>query len=102
MILRDVKIDVFSVTSTGAGQNVLVYTGAQCDGFLVGDVNPAMVGETVLPFDPGLGIPAGSGLSGFADGTVQAEVYTDGYSVPSATVPATPAGQSRTQPPHQQ
>jgi hypothetical protein len=102
MVLREVRIDVFSVTSTGAGQNVLIYTGVNCDGFLVGDVNPATVGETVLPFDPGLGIKAGSGLSGFADGTVQAEAYTDGYSVPSAAVPATTVTPSQTQPPHQQ
>jgi hypothetical protein len=87
MILREVRVDVFSVTSTGPDQNIAIYTGAHCDGSQVADVNPATVGETVLPFDPGLGIKAGSGLSGFADGTVQAEVYTDGYSVPSGAVP---------------
>ena len=102
MILREVRVDVFSVSSTGPDQTVSVFTGAHCDGSQVADVNPATVGETVLPFDPGLGIKAGSGLSGFASGTVQAEVYTDGYSVPSSTVPASAVTQSRTRPPHQQ
>jgi hypothetical protein len=102
MILREVRIDVFSLTATGPAQNVVIDTGARCDGSPVADVNPATVGETVLPFDPGLGIKAGSGLSGFVDGTVQAEVYTDGYSVPSAAVPSTTVTPSPAQPPHQQ
>lgn len=88
MIVREVRVDAFSVTSPGPLENVAIYAGIGCSGSQVADVNPSTVGETVLPFDPGLGIPANSGLSAFVNGSVQAEVYTDGYAVGSTLVPS--------------
>jgi hypothetical protein len=98
MIVRDVRIDVFQDPSPGISQLVALYDDTTCSD-LIGDVNPPTVGETVLPFDPGLGIAAGSGLSMITNGSVAAEVYTDGYSVPSNQVPAAPAGATRTRSP---
>ena len=103
MIVRDVRIDVYQDPMPGSGQYVSLYSDNTCSS-LVGDVNPATVGETVLPLDPGLGIPAGSGLSVLVGGSVGAEVYTDGYAVPSGqgpAAPAAPAGANRIQPPPQ-
>jgi hypothetical protein len=98
MIVRDVRVDVFSDASPGPSENVEIFRDTTCSQ-TVADMNPATVGETVLPFDPGLGIPAKSGLSAFAGGAVQAEVYTDGNSVASSAVPATAApSRSQTQP----
>jgi hypothetical protein len=101
MIVRDLRIDVYQDPSPGIGQLVAVYSDATCS-TLVGDVNPSTVGETVLPFDPGLGIAANSGLSITAQGSVAAEAFTDGYSVPASQVPAVGAALSHTGPPHQQ
>jgi hypothetical protein len=68
----------------------------------IADVIPATVGDTVLPFDPGLGIPAKSGLSVLVTGSPQAEVYTDGYSVSAGSVPAAAATASKAPAPPQQ
>jgi hypothetical protein len=100
MIIRDVRIDVFQDPSPGISQLVALYDDTTCSD-LVADVNPPTVGETVLPFDPGLGIAAGSALSMVTNGSVAAEVYTDGYSVPSNQVPAAPAGAARTESPQE-
>jgi hypothetical protein len=90
MIVRDVKIDVYSDPSPGSAQHVNIYDGTKCSlAALVADVNPATVGETTLPFDPGLGVPANSGLSTFVGGSVEAEIYTEGYSVAPSQVVAT-------------
>jgi hypothetical protein len=91
MIVREVRVDVGQDPSPGVNQNVVIYGDAMCSGNPIADVNPATVGETTLPFDPGLGIPAKSGLSVFVNGSVVAEVYADGYSVSSATVPTSAA-----------
>jgi hypothetical protein len=90
MVVREVRIDVFSVTSPGPDRDVLVFRDKTCTS-PVADVNPATVGETVMPFDPGLGISANSGLSARLSGAVEAEVYTDAYSVSSGAVPSAAA-----------
>jgi hypothetical protein len=87
-IIRNVKVDVFTDPTPGAGQRVDIFAGNAC-GILVADVNPPGVGVTLWPFDPGVAIPAGSSLSVNVAGAVQAEVYADGYTVPAAAVPAT-------------
>jgi hypothetical protein len=98
MIVRDVRIDVYEDPSPGISQLVALYDDTTCSD-LIADVNPPTIGETVLPFDPGVGIPAGSSLSMVTNGSVAAEVYTDGYSVPSNQVPATHAAATRTRSP---
>lgn len=86
MIVRQVRINVFQDPSPGENQVVNIFTGIDCNSF-VGAVNPPAAGETILPFDPGLGIPAKSALSAETGGSVEAEVFADGYSVPSSQVP---------------
>jgi hypothetical protein len=100
MIVRDMRINVYQDPIPGPGQYVSVYADTVCAN-LVGDVNAGTVGETVLPFDPGLGIPAGSGLSVVVGGSVGAEVYTDGYAVPANQVPAALPAANRIQLPPQ-
>jgi hypothetical protein len=100
MIVRDVRVDVYQDPSPGVGQLIAIYSDSTCS-TLVGDVNPSTVGETVLPFDPGLGIAASSSLSIVAQGSVAAEVYTDGYSVPPGQVPALATAPNQTRPPQQ-
>jgi hypothetical protein len=85
MIVRQVRINVFADPSPGESQDVAIFTGIDCNSF-VGEVTPPTAGETILPFDPGLGIPAKSGLSAETGGSVEAQVFADGYSVPSIQV----------------
>jgi hypothetical protein len=87
LIIRDVRINVIADPTPGNGQFVDLHTGPFCN-ILVADVNPATIGETVLPFDPGLAIANGNSLWAEATSSVAAEVYVDGYSVPAAQVPA--------------
>jgi hypothetical protein len=87
MIVKRVLLDVFNDPSPGSGQRVDIFKGTNCN-TVVADVNPPTVGATVIPFDPGLGIPAGSGLSVNIAGSVQAETYTTGYWVGASAVPA--------------
>jgi len=91
LIVRDITVDVYADPSPGEAQNVLIYQGTGCTGGSISDVNPATVGVTVLPFDAGLVVPAGSALSAEAEGGVEAETYVDGYSVASSAVPTATA-----------
>jgi hypothetical protein len=97
MVVREARVDVFGDPTPGPDQDITIYSDTTCTK-QVADVNPGTVGETVLPFDPGLGIPANSGLSARATGAAEAEVYTDAYSVPSGSVPAIAATPSKGQP----
>lgn len=87
MVVREVRINVYTNPLAGTGDQLEIYDNPNCSGDPVGDVNPAAVGETTLPFDPGLSVPAHSGLSAEAK-VLSAEVYTDGYAVASSQVRA--------------
>jgi hypothetical protein len=89
LVVRQVRIDVFLDPTPGANQDIELFQGGSCV-TLIGDVNPSSVGQIVVPFDPGVGVPSGSSLSALVTGSVKAETYTDGYLVPSAQVPAAP------------
>jgi hypothetical protein len=103
MIVREVRINVDEDPSPGSGQDIAIYDSADCSGSTeVADVNPPTVGETIVPFDPGLGVPANSVLSADVGGSVAAQVYTDGYSVASSQVPATGVTATGSEAPQQQ
>ena len=87
MIVKQVKVDVFADPSPGIGQTVELFSDGSCL-TLVADLNPPGLGQTVVPFDPGVGIKAGSSMSAIVSGSVQAETYTDGYLVSASLVPA--------------
>jgi hypothetical protein len=77
--VREVRLDVYKDPSPGLGRNVTLYSDKTCAS-AIADVNPPSVGQTVVPFDPGFGIPAGSGLSMRTARSVSAESFVDGYS----------------------
>jgi hypothetical protein len=80
LILTQVTMDAYTTTSNATGLS----TDAACHNLLT-DWNPATIGAMVFPFGPGVVIPAGKSLYGFAD--VSVEVYGYGYLVPVATAP---------------
>jgi hypothetical protein len=86
MIVTDLEVDTFNDPTPGPSNNVMVFVGACTQA--VADVNPASVGGTPISLGAGVAIPAGSELSAFADGGVQAEVYAYGYSVSASSVPS--------------
>ena len=88
LIVHEVRIDAYADPSPGESQNVVMYAGTDCTGAIIGDVNPPSLGATTVPFDPGLAVPSGSGLSANINGNVAVEVYVDGYSVASSVAPA--------------
>jgi hypothetical protein len=87
MIIRQIRINVIADPSPGSGQVVEFFRGASCNTSLVGEVNPATVGQTVMPFDPGLGVPNGYALSAIVAGSIKAAVWTDAYTVSASSVP---------------
>jgi hypothetical protein len=54
--------------------------------------NPATLGMTSIPVDPGVGVPAGQALWALRGGSVGVEVYAMGYTVPASSVPAATGG----------
>jgi hypothetical protein len=92
LIVTGVEVDTFDDPSPGAGQHVSLDVSS-CS-TQVADVNPPSVGATVLPFQPGLVVPAGSNLSAFVSGALQAEVYAYGYLVSASSVSSVTAQQT--------
>ena len=86
LILTQVTINTYINPTPGISNLVRVINGPDCNGPAVATVNPGSVGATVLPFGTGVGVPAGSAVSAFAAGNIQAEAYTYGYTVSSSSV----------------
>jgi hypothetical protein len=89
LVVTQVYLDIYANPAPGAGQQVIFYTGLanDCNGAVVRDLNAPGIGGFVVPFGPGLGIPAGTALNARVTGSIQAEAYTDGYTVSSKSVP---------------
>ena len=100
MIVREALVDVVSDPNTS--DNFGLIEGTACQGSVVAEVNAPTIGEITLPFDPGLAIPAKSGLSAFANGSLQVDVGIEGYAVPSSQVPAGAVRASGAKSPRQQ
>ena len=90
-VLRQVQVDVYADPSPGIGQHVLVTDGAGCGGTIISDVNPGSIGVTVVPFTPGIAVAPGGAISVEALGSVVAEIYALGYTVPPGDVPSSTA-----------
>jgi hypothetical protein len=90
LILTQVTVDAFQVTSTLSGNQIAVSTAPTCLKLLV-DWNPPSVGAQPFPLGPGNVIPSGHSLYAEAYGTTEAEVYGYGYLVPVKDAP-TPTG----------
>jgi hypothetical protein len=83
LIIRGIRVDTYTDPSPGPSQFVAIYQTSDCTR-VVAEVNPPSVGQTVVPFDPGLGVPNGASLSANVGGSVAAEVFVDGYTVPGS------------------
>jgi hypothetical protein len=92
LIIKQVRLDVQLEGQAGPSHNALFFVGNPAGGicgvtFLISQVNPPTVGQYVVPFDPGLGIPAGSVLSAECIGGLSCLAYVDGFVVPADEVP---------------
>lgn len=90
LVIREVKVDTVGNPATGGNavnNYVHLFSDTTCT-HVIGGVHPGAVGLTVVPFDPGLGIPTKSGLSVKVTGALELDAYADGFSVPSAQVPS--------------
>jgi hypothetical protein len=88
LVLTQVTVNTYINPTPGVSNLVRLFRGADCSGAVLATVNPGTVGATVLPFGPGIGIPAGSAVGVQIFGNVQAEAYAYGYAVGTADVPA--------------
>jgi hypothetical protein len=94
LMVTSIHVDTFYDPTTGPTEqpeptlDLALFTGS-CSGFIgfTDAISPSTNGETVLPYDPGLPIPAGDSLCGFAS-NLQVSTTAVGYSVPSGSVPA--------------
>jgi hypothetical protein len=92
LVVRQARVNVLPVTSPGPGHEVVLWASADCNGPYVGRAYAASVAQyAVIPFDPGLGIPAGSALSAQFFGSAQGDIFVDGFTVASSLVPGSGA-----------
>lgn len=78
IVVRQVRVSVVdSFGSFGPNNSITIYADKTCSN-QIATVYPGSYGQTVIPFDPGYAIPAGSGLSAETHGNVD-DFYIDGY-----------------------
>jgi hypothetical protein len=83
--VQQVRVDVYTDPATGLGQALNIATDSSCFE-IVGEVTPGSVGTYSITFGPGQ--IATSGLYVRAVGKVAADVYADGFYIPSRAAPA--------------
>jgi hypothetical protein len=92
LIIKQVRINVTAQGQPGATQAALIFVGNSAEGTCAansqfGQINSPTVGQYVVPFDPGLGIPTGSVLGAKCIGALQCQAFVDGFVVAAAEVP---------------
>ena len=96
LIVTTIHIDTFSDPAPETNQYLLFFItpSTTCGGGQVGSyqtvVTPSSIGETDIPFTPGLAIPAGDALCAEATNNIVGDASVTGYTVPSGEVPAGP------------
>ncbi|SRR5579871_684018 len=100
MVVTEIHMNTASVPPAGPGGGFAlnIQTGTACtSGSVVGSyaesLTPGSIGETDIPFSPGLAIPAGDALCVTPNGApdaLEADFSVTGYLVPSNEVPAGP------------
>jgi hypothetical protein len=96
LIVTTIHLNTIDDPSPGPGLNIVlnIEPAPSCDEGQVGsylqEVNPGSVGETDIPFNPGLAVPAGDALCALTFNGLDADVSVTGYTVPSSEVPAGP------------
>jgi hypothetical protein len=86
VVIRQIRVNVTADPTPGPADTVVVFTGSTCS-TQVARVNPAALGLTVIPLDPGLVFKAPTKLFVSASGGLEADVTADGYRVPATEVP---------------
>jgi hypothetical protein len=100
IVVTSVAVDTFQDDTPGSGEYIgiaISKTDATCGnvvanppaGLNLADVNPGSVGATVMPFQPGVVVPAGRALcvQNTDESHLGAEVFAYGYLVPAASAP---------------
>ena len=96
LIVTIIHIDTYADPNPGPETFIdfFIESGTACSGKAVGTydefVNPPSPGETDIPFDPGLAVPAGDALCAVPTDGADAKISVTGYTVPSSAVPAMP------------
>jgi hypothetical protein len=110
LVITSIVVDTYKDATPGASNNTEFFMStadASCAhvnvSFPVVDTNPGALGDTVLPFNPGLVVPGGRSLcvQNFSPSNLYAEVYVYGYTIPASAAPAGASGRS-TAPPEPQ
>jgi hypothetical protein len=87
LIIKQVRVNADENPNPGNGSKVYVYANGNCAPGIVGSVTPQGLGLSTITFEPGLAVPSGGFLSAVAAGSLQADVYADGYVVASGVAP---------------
>jgi hypothetical protein len=104
LIVTTIHIDTQSDPTPGslAYVSFFIETGLACTGNPVGAyeqlVNPGSLGETDVPYSPGLAVPAGDALCAVAQDNLEVNLSVSGYTVPSSEVPQGPLHRVRALP----
>jgi hypothetical protein len=85
-VLKEAQFNVYVVGATGQGNNVSLYEGPGCAGNPIARINPAAVGSSVVPFDPGIAMKPGQVFSARSIGSISAEIFLHGYVVTASGV----------------
>ncbi len=93
LVVSTIHLDTFADPTPGIGQFVSLsdWRGANCIGSPAGTyfqyVNPGGIGETDIPLERGLGVPAGGSFCAETTGGVKMDISVSGYTVPANSVP---------------
>jgi hypothetical protein len=97
LIVTTIHLNTYNDPTPGPADFItfVIETGTACSsgshvGSYVEPVTPGTLGETDIPYNPGLAVPAGDALCAAAIGSYDAWVSATGYTVPSSEVPAGP------------
>jgi len=95
LIVTTIHLNTFSDPTPGNTDSVtfVIESGTGCDSHkVVGSyfelVDPGSVGETEIPYNPGLAVPGGDALCAAAGDNLDVTITATGYTVPSKEVPA--------------
>ncbi len=92
-ILMSIHLDVYGDAGASTAYESF-YIGPSCntEDFLVDSPNPTTVGTVILPYSPGVVIPAGDELCAISTGSIASLASANGYTVPAADAPTVPGG----------
>jgi hypothetical protein len=92
LLISTIHINVDSLSGAGPAVALAIFPGTSCPATATGSTwnhlfSAPAVGETDIPYSPGLIVAKGSILCGETLGTIDATVSVSGYIVPAADAP---------------